>query len=376
MIVRQVDIWHLRLPFHYPFKHTLATHTASENLVVKVTARDGASGWGEGVPRAFVTGETVSGAVAFLAETLAPAVIKASFSSPEKLVQWLTGWPRKLGADRFPAARCALEMALLDAAGRHWGLSVSDLLGGAVHDRVSYSAVVPLESSAQLSRFLKLVKERRMRWLKLKVGGAHDLELLDLARKELGWEIDIRVDANGAWTADEAIARVKAMLPYGISAVEQPVAKEDYPGLQQVSRSLEIPVIADESLVTEAEAQRLIDMQACRMFNVRLSKCGGLLAAARIRNMAEKADIRCQLGCHVGETSILAAAGRHFALCSSDLAYVEGSFAPYLLARDPVRSPVVFQDGGVGLPLSGPGLGVEVREDLLPELAVSRISLP
>ncbi len=375
MIVKQVDIWHLRLPFRYPFKHTLATHAGSENLLVKVTSADGASGWGEGVPRAFVTGEGLPGSMAFLTETLAPTILKASFGSPEELAQRMANWSKTLGAERFPAARCALEMALMDAAGQCWRLSVSEFLGGSVHGSVNYSAVVPLEAPEQLPRFLKLVKEKRMRWLKLKVGGDHDLKLLDLARNALGWETDIRVDANGAWTADEAIARVEEMLPYGISAVEQPVAKEDYQGLQRVSRALEIPVIADESLCSEADARELIKMQACDMFNVRLSKCGGLLAAARIRDLAQEAGIACQLGCHVGETSILAAAGRHFALCSRHLAYVEGSFAPYLLAQDPVRQPVIFHDEGIGLPLPGPGLGVEIQEELVAELAVSHVSL-
>jgi L-Ala-D/L-Glu epimerase len=325
------------------------------------------------VPRAFVTGESLAGAHSYLVESLAPGVLNASFASVEELVQGVVG--EDMSAPRFPAARCALEMALFDAAGRSWGKSVSEMLGGAVQESVRYSAVLPLVSPRQLPRFFQLVKEKRMQFVKLKVGEAHDLEILDLARKELGWLIDIRVDANGAWTAEEALIRLKEMLPYGISAVEQPVAKEDYAGLHRVSQALEIPVIADESLCTEADAQRLIDLKACRMFNIRLSKCGGLNAARRIRDLAQEAGIACQLGCHVGETSILAAAGRHFALCSRNLAYVKGSFAPYLLAADPVEQPVVFQDEGIGPPLPGVGLGVTVREDILMELAASHVRL-
>ncbi len=375
MIVKQVDIWHLKLPFHYPFKHTLATHAGSENLVVKITADNGSIGYGEGVPRAFVTGESLTGALSFLTKTLGPKVLDASFSSPEEVVHGMTRVKGDMEADRFPGAWCALEMALLDAAGLHWGKSLSDFLGGPVQGTVCYSAVVPLVTLEQLPRFFQLVKEKRMRFLKLKVGEADDLKVLDLARSELGWQVDIRVDANAAWTAKEAIPRLEAMLPYGISAVEQPVAKEDFEGLQRVTQALEIPVIADESLCREADARKLIEMRACRMFNIRLSKCGGLLTAARIRDMAAAAGLACQLGCHVGETSILAAAGRHFALCSQPLAYVEGSFAPYLLARDPVQESVVFHAEGVGPPLPGPGLGVAVREDILAELAASHVSL-
>jgi L-Ala-D/L-Glu epimerase len=373
MIVKCVDIWRLKLSFQYPVKHKLATYGGSENLVVKITLADGSAGYGEGVPRAFVTGESLAGAHSYLVETLAPAMLEASFASAEELFQGLAG--EDAAAPSYPSARCALETALFDAAGRSWGKSMSQMLGGAVKESVTYSAVLPLLSPRQLSRFFQLVKEKRLGFVKLKVGEAYDLEVLDLARRELGWLVDIRVDANGAWTAEEALIRLQAMLPYGISAVEQPVAKEDYEGLRRVSQALEIPVIADESLCSEADAQRLIDLKACRMFNIRLSKCGGLSAARRIRDLAQEAGIACQLGCHVGETSILAAAGRHFALCSRQLAYVEGSFAPYLLNADPVEQPVVFQDEGAGPTLPGAGLGVTVREDILMELAGSHIRL-
>ena len=77
----------------------------------------------------------------------------------------------------------------------------------------------------------------------------------------------------------------------------------------------------------------------------------------------------------MGETSILAAAGRHFAFTQGSLAFVEGSFAPFLLTRDPVAEPVAFGRGGVGLPQTGPGLGITVKEGVLDEMAVSRITL-
>lgn len=375
MVVKRLDIWRLRLPFHFPFKHTLAVHAGSENLVVKVTTDNGSAGFGEGVPRQFVTGETLEGAFSFLAETLGPRWLQTSFSSPGELGQKLARLFVDTGAQAFPGAWCALEMAALDAAGRAWGKSLSDFLGGPKQESIRYSAVVPMASLEQLPRFLHLVKAQGMRFLKLKVGEPHDLEVLDLARKALGRQLDIRVDANGAWSAAEAVARINDMLPYGVSAVEQPVAKEDFTGLAEVSRALDIPVIADESLCSEADAQLLIDLKACRMFNLRLSKCGGLIATVRIRTMAEAAGIACQLGCHVGETSILAAAGRHFAMCSHRLTYVEGSFAPYLLAKDPVESSVVFGEGGVASPLPGPGLGIAVREDVLADLAVAQVSL-
>ena len=375
MIIRKVDIWHLNLPFLSPIKHNLATHTSSANLVVKVTADTPRPGYGEGVPRDFVTGETLSGSLAFLLETLIPALLDLEFSSPPQLQEALRDLFRQTAGERHPAAFCALETAVLDAAGRAWDLPLHEFFGPRGNGVLIYSAVIPMASREQMARLLGLVKQMAMPFLKLKVGGADDLEVLKLARETLGWEVDIRVDANCAWTAAEAIRRLREMAPYRLSAVEQPVAKEDFEGLKEVGAATGLPVIADESLCTEAEARSLIDLKACGIFNLRLSKCGGPGAVDRIRRLAAAAGVRCQLGCHVGETSILSAAGRHFASCAPELVYLEGSFSPFLFAREPVAQPVVFGPGGRAPSLSGPGLGIEVLDQVLQEFSVSHHQL-
>jgi L-alanine-DL-glutamate epimerase-like enolase superfamily enzyme len=361
----------MKLGFQSPIKHNLATHEGSDNIVLGVTTDDGITGYGEGVPRAFVTGEVLSDSLFFLREVLAPAILAGDFHSPQALLKSLGHLYQHAQAHRHPAAFCALETALLDAAGRTWDMPVADLIGPKLRTSLEYSAVIPMMSPEQMRHLFLLIKMVHMRFVKLKVGTDSDLETLRLARDELGYDVDIRVDANSAWTPLEAIARLKEMQPYRISAVEQPVAKADFAGLKQVSEAVQIPVIADESLCNEDDARSLIDLKACRIFNIRLSKCGGLMAATRIRQMAEAAGILCQLGCHVGETSILSAAGRHFALTVPQLSYVEGSISPFLLVRDVVAQPVVFNGGGIAYELPGPGLGVEVLESALDELAVS-----
>jgi L-Ala-D/L-Glu epimerase len=371
MIVRKVDIWHLKLAFLSPIRHNLATHDGSDNLVVKVSTADGASGYGEGIPRSFVTGELLPGSLNFLKKVLAPAILKTNFSSPREVPETLAALYREVAAVTHPGAFCALETALLDAAGRTYDMPMGDFTGPRLRDRVTYSAVVPMASEKQMGHFFNLVKMNRMQFLKLKVGTKSDLQMLKLAREILGWEVDIRVDANAAWTAPEAIRRIQEMMPYQISAVEQPVAKEDFVGLRSVRAAVALPIIADESLCNEEDALRLIDLGACQIFNLRLSKCGGLGAAARIKRLAQEAGVQCQLGCHVGETSILSAAGRQFALCFPDLVHVEGSFSSFLLSRDPVRQPVAFDYAGLAHELPGPGLGIEVMDPILDELAVS-----
>jgi L-Ala-D/L-Glu epimerase len=371
MIVEKLDIWHLNLEFQSPIKHNLATHEGSDNIVLGVTTGDAITGFGEGVPRTFVTGEVLRDSLAFLSQVLAPAILSRDFPSPQALVNALRDLYRHVQAQRHPAAFCALETALLDAAGQTWNMPLAELIGPKMRTTLEYSAVVPMLDPGKMVQLFQLIQRMDMRFIKLKVGTDSDLETLRLAREELGGEVDIRVDANSAWTPAEAIARLREMQPYRLSAVEQPVAKADFAGLKQVSEAIQIPVIADESLCNEDDARRLIDLKACQVFNIRLSKCGGPGTANRIRQMAEKAGILCQLGCQVGETSILAAAGRHFALTVPNLSYVEGSYASYLLARDVVVNPVGFNGGGLAGELPGPGLGIEVSLSALDDLAVS-----
>jgi L-Ala-D/L-Glu epimerase len=375
MIIKKVDIWHLRCKFRYPFKHKLATHSGSDNLVVRLTTQEGLCGFGEGIPRDFVTGETLEASLACLKERLAPAILNLPALIPSTLLPSLGRLQEESGADSSPGAFCALETALLDAAGHTFGQPLAGLIGSRAVASVTYSAVLPLTAGPQLLQFLEMVRAHGLSYVKLKVGEDNDLDTLSQARRVLGEEVDLRVDANGAWSADEAIARLREMAPFRLSAVEQPVAKEDVEGLRQVQEAVIIPVMADESVCTLADAHRLIHLKACQMFNLRLSKMGGITTAGRIKAAAEAAGVRCQLGCHVGETSILAAAGRHFALTQGPLSYLEGSFAPFLLTRDPVEASVSFGRGGAGLPLPGPGLGVRVQEDALDEMAVSRVTL-
>jgi L-alanine-DL-glutamate epimerase-like enolase superfamily enzyme len=269
-----------------------------------------------------------------------------------------------------PAACCALELAILDAAGKTWGQPVAKFFGGE-REPLVYSAIIPMMNQPSFHRLLHLIRDTRMSFVKIKVGNDQDLAVLSLAREILGHEVDLRVDANGAWSVEEAEERIGAMIPYGISAVEQPVPKSDMAGLKRLSDRMDTLVIADESLCIERDAKDLASLCACKVFNLRLSKCGGILAAHRMFEIGQKQGIAAQLGCQVGETGILSAAGRQFAM-SHKLRYLEGSYSNYILKEDIVNEPLEFGPGGIARPLIGPGLGIKVNEEALERLTVMR----
>ncbi|MGW8207622.1 MAG: mandelate racemase/muconate lactonizing enzyme family protein [Syntrophobacteria bacterium] len=368
MRLKKIHLYLLQIELCMPIKHYLAERSHSENLVVKVVTDSGVVGFGEGIARQYVTGETTATSLTFLRDHLIPKINGFHWNDPEDLLEKLRELISEPNRARAPAACCALELAILDAAGKTWGQSVAQFLGGEEFQLV-YSAVIPMMNQPSFHRLLHVIREMHMSFVKIKVGNDQDLAVLSLVREILGHEVDLRVDANGAWSAEEAEQRIDAMMAYGITAVEQPVSKEDLIGLKRVADQVGIPVIADESLCFERDAKDLASLQACKVFNLRLSKCGGILAAARMHQIGQEQGIAAQLGCQVGETGILSAAGRQFAL-SRKLLYLEGSYSNYILKEDIVNDPVEFGPGGVARPLAGYGLGISINEEVVQRLAV------
>jgi muconate cycloisomerase len=369
--VARIDILTAQLPFRFAFGHALAERRSSENVYVKVTLDDGHVGYGEGVPRDYVTGETVDGAVAILCERYGPALLGRRLERPEDVPAALDDLERAItvgtGREPEPAAWCALELALLDAAGHAFGCSVSRWLGATHAPLVHYDAVIPFSKPRRLAAIAVLVRVLGFRQVKVKVGNdlAADLRALGLLRRVLGFETDLRVDANCAWNADEALAAIASMRPYRLSAVEQPLPADDLDGLRRVTAATTEQIIVDESLRTLAEAETLARTRACDAFNIRVSKCGGLLRSARIARIAADNGLTCVVGAQVGESGILSAAGRHLAASLPAVRYLEGSAGRLLLKEDLTAENVLPGWGGRARPFAGPGLGVRVQESVL-----------
>jgi muconate cycloisomerase len=228
-----------------------------------------------------------------------------------------------------------------------------------------------------LLKVVELVKKRRIFFVKAKVGDRRSgVETLHVLRSELGPQANIRVDANGAFSAWEALTFLAEVEPFTISALEQPVPKHELAALGEVSRRSGVPVFADESLCTLQDAAYLIENDLCTGFNLRLTKCGGFLRSLAMRDLARRHGVIWQLGCHVGETAILSAAGRHMAALGGDCAYLEGSFSRYVLREDLSVEDLTFGPGGLAPLLSGPGLGVTIDDSTLSRWSEPVVSLP
>lgn len=378
-----LELLHVALPLKKAIKHASHERRSSDSFVVRASLEGGHVGHGEGVPRDYVTGETI--ATCF--QAVPTSDVASHLGRPsrfEEVVERLDSWtlpsiasdPRGMFGN---AARCAVELAILDAYGRAFGRPLSDAIRPSPHTeprprRVRYSGAITAEGKRK-----EIISAWKMRiygfhQVKVKVGvpGQDDPARLERFRRILGRRADIRIDANEAWTDDVVIDRVRPLLPFRPSALEQPLPHEQVGRLASLRPRLGVPVMLDESLCGEPDARDAIDRGLADILNVRLSKCGGLLPSLRIIDLTYRAGLGVQLGCHPGESAILSAAGRALASRIRGLRSVEGSYDRHVLASNVSQQDITFGYGGRAAPLTGPGLGVDVDPSLLEPLVQAR----
>jgi muconate cycloisomerase len=155
----------------------------------------------------------------------------------------------------------------------------------------------------------------------------------------------------------------------GIECVEQPVPHEQVQALAKVRKQTTVPIMLDESLCSMIDARRAAEGGWCDRFNIRLSKCGGFIPALRLVQFASSAGLSCQLGCQVGESAILTAAGRHFACSVRGLTALEGSYDRHLMRDALGFEDLTFGRGGVAPALQGSGHGAWIDMDAVEQYA-------
>ena len=382
MNIVKVILRHISVPLRMKFRTAQTERTFSDNIVVEVVLENGVSGFGEGVPREYVTGESVSTCFEFLRPAALPLLnlTCASFAEAVELAAGLPFGDDPLHPNR--AAHAALDLALLDAAGRHFDVPLYRTIEwlpemapiARTREFVRYGVVMSA-GSGRLSAWM--YRLYGFRDVKLKVGDSpeDDLALVEAMRRRLGDRIEVRVDVNGAWTPEQAIEILPRLHELNVTSVEQPVAVEQMSRLAATRPDNSPMVMLDESLVTEADAKRAVAEKLGDAFNIRISKNGGLIPSMRLAKLAADNGMVWQLGCHPGETGLLSAAGRAFACSVQDVRYLEGSYDRHLLARNIIKEDVTFGWGGRAKRLEGPGLGVTVDRKALEELTKEMVVL-
>src|SRR5262245_30880775 len=235
MNVAELTAYHVRIPLRKPIRHASHTRADTDNVVVRCTLADGTTGYGEGVPREYVTGAGIDQTLALLKQTDWRAQFEPcrDFAAAVGLAGRLAVAPVP-GDDRGilrNAARCAVELAVLDAYGRHYRESVGSVPLTVAPELyqpqpwVRYSGAITSARGFKVRLAAWRMRIYGFRQVKVKVGiaGYDDPARLRVIRSRCGRGMDVRVDANEAWGAAEAPEEIRALKPFDISSVEQPI---------------------------------------------------------------------------------------------------------------------------------------------------------
>ena len=287
-----------------PFAIATGVQDRCSGLLVELKTDQGLSGWGEGVPLPYLTGESLTGCQAALQEVFLPDLIGQNPLAMEVLRQRLDR--RMVGQ---PAARCAIDLALHDLCSRLAQLPCWAYLGGD-NQPVATNYSIGLTSPREAAEQARALVEQEFSCIKLKIGSDPDLDLerARAVRGAIGPEIPLRVDANEGWNFVQAKRFLTRADALDLQLIEQPLARWDFEGLRQLRQLSSTPICADESLRGVQEARRLADMEAVDIFNIKLMKCGGILVARDIIAIARAHGIQLMIGGMVGESSIAVAA--------------------------------------------------------------------
>lgn len=361
MRIRQVDFYLNQQPFRFNFVSMHADRRQADGVLLRMETDGGVVGWGESTPRDYVSGETAESVLELIRTRFAQPLFAVDLGSTRQIMHFLdlleiqTREPSPVPAT---SALGAVDLALWDAWGQIGHTTACLFFAPELLSRPALSLSVPILPLEQMRQLHPLLDDLGVSHFKLvlSAAGEENVARLALLRDLVGPQAIVTADANGKLTSDQVEEMLPALLVYGLAAIEQPAPKSDIEGLRRLRDTIDLPITADESVCTLADARRLIELEACDTLNLKLSKCGGLYATRKIHQLACQHGIACQLGSHVGETAILAAAGDQMARALPDLGFME--IGSSFLDPSPVLSPPVGTDSA-----TRPGLGLLIDTD-------------
>lgn len=350
-----VELRRLRLPLVAPFRTGLGQTSVRDALLVKIVT-PGAEGWGECTAMAepTYTSEYVEGAHHVLRHHLVPRLLAQPHLTAEGV------GPALAEVKGHPMAKCALEMAVLDAELRATATSLANHLG-AVRETVEAGVAVGLAASLpELLQTVGCYLEAGYRRVKLKVQPGWDVEPVRAVRERFG-DVVLHVDANGAYRPGETEA-LRRLDAFSLVMIEQPFAADELTAHANLARQIRTPVCLDESITSAASAAFAIASGAASVVNVKAARVGGYLEARRVHDVCQRAGVAVWCGgmleTGLGRAANLALAALPGFTLPGDLSASDRYY------RTDITPPFVLHDGQLRVP-DRPGLGVEVIDEVV-----------
>jgi L-alanine-DL-glutamate epimerase-like enolase superfamily enzyme len=336
-------------------------------VIVKITADDGTSGWGQSVPVATWTCEPLEASLLVMRDYLAPALLGAD---PLDIVAAHAALDRALApafSTATPLARAGLDMAIHDLAGRLQGKSLAELLGRPRGGPVTLSWTLNPRTLDEAETLIEAGRQRGYRNFNIKVAPdiAFDVALARLVRRRAPGSF-LWADANGGYDPAAALDAAPQLAAAGVDVLESPLRPNQIRGYQDLKRQAALPILMDEGIVSPVELAEFIRLGMLDGISMKPSRCGGLWPARQQIEMILDAGLMW-LGSGLSDPDIALAAslGLYSAYGLARPAALNG---PQFLTADVLAAPLAIADGAAAVP-DGPGLGVVVDEQRLRAMA-------
>lgn len=371
--IKSVETLLVQLPTRREHKWTGLTESIGRYLLTRVVDSEGRVGWGEapalkdwGGEFGRYFGESTSIAKAVIEKYLAPALIGVELGNFAEMHARMDAAIRG-----YPYSKAAVDFAAYDVTGRWLSLPVHMLLGGKVRSRIMVTHSIGLIPIAEAEKEVAQVASEGIKTIKIKIGvdARRDIDMVRTIRAAVGQGVELCVDANeGYATPGEAISTVRAMEPYGLKYVEQPVMGIER--IAEVARAIDQPVMADESAWNAHDVIQISERRAAQIVSIYSTKPGGLYKAMEVAAVCRAAGIICNVNGSV-ETGVGNLANIHLAAAapaatlscvvpvSTPAEWQNGQIGGIYYRDDLIAEPMKLVDGGIEVP-TGPGMGIDV----------------
>ena len=372
MKITKVECLPLTLPYRRPFVLSSGAVYGSEGVLVKIHTDEGIIGMGDsGHGAEPYSGETQDSLMSLITNVYAPRILLGE--DPFNIERIMAKMERAVKQNN--QSKAVIDYALHDIMGKALGVPVYKLLGGKSVEKLSLGHICNTGTPEETTTEAKRVVGAGFRVLKVKVGalsGERDVDNMRVIREAVGPDIQIMIDANGAWSYFEALRILRQMERYDIAVAEQPLPWWDVDGLARLRRKVNTPIFADESAWELSDLLRLIDQEAADGLFIKVAKAGGIARARKWVAIARAAGLSVSCGCMTG-SGFEAAAQAHFLISDEWTGrFVQENTGPLTVYNvlntvdEDIKDDLAvqlprYEDGFMWVP-EGPGLGVELHE--------------
>ncbi|HEY3311947.1 MAG TPA: o-succinylbenzoate synthase [Anaerolineales bacterium] len=365
MKIARITIYPLRMPLISHFETSFGRIHERECVLVKMEA-NGLVGWGECAADADpgYSYETTGTVMHILKDFVLPLLVGQTVTDA-------TDFQRRVSAIRgHYLAKAGVEMALWDLLGKRDGKSLKEMLGGVV-DKVNVGVSVGLQdTTAGLVKAVDDYIDKGYRRIKIKIKPGRDVSEAEAVRKAHP-RIKLQVDANSAYTLETAQV-LKPLDDLELLLIEQPLFEDDIWDHRLFQKQMRTPICLDESIVSPRHARYAIEMEACRIINIKPGRVGGLSQAVEIHDMCRRAGLPVWCGgmleTGVGRASNLAIASLPGFSLPGDISASDRYYTRDVTYERFKLNP----DSTITVP-SGPGLGVMVDESAVEKFAFAEV---